>query len=219
MKGFSTTSWCTKELSAGGTNLTSLNFANIRGEIKFIDSLKYYQRSLAELTSGMDEKEIEKARVVMDSFLKKHHYFSTVWSFLPPTKKERILNITCKSKGVIPYEIVTGLNSFFLEPENDFWSKTEFYSELKQKAVGDEEYEDSKFLYQTLKMRHLGDLNDLYNAQDVILLSELTENRFQFMQDKYGFNPRKCNSASSLSGCIERNFKGNYCFPNNCRTS
>ena len=53
-------------------------------------------------------------------------------------------------------------------------------------------------------MRHLGNLNDLYNAQDVILLSKLIENRFQFMQDKYGFNPRKCNSASSLSGCIER---------------
>ena len=89
MKDFSTTSWCTKELSAGGTNLTNVNFANIRGEIKFIDSLKYYQRSLAELTSSMDEKEIEKARVVMDSFLKKHHYFSTVWPFLPPTKKEK----------------------------------------------------------------------------------------------------------------------------------
>ena len=159
---------------------------------------------MAELTSSMDEKEIEKARVVMDSFLKKHHYFSTVWPFLPPTKTEKILKITCEGKGVIPYEIVTGLNSFFLKPENDFWSKTEFYSELKQKAVVDEEYEDSKFLYQTLKMRHLGDLNDLYNAQDVILLSELIENRFQFMQDKYGFNPRKCNSASSLSGCIER---------------
>ena len=53
-------------------------------------------------------------------------------------------------------------------------------------------------------MRHLGDLKDLYNAQDVILLSELIENPFQFMQDKYGFNQRKCNSASSLSGCIER---------------
>ena len=53
-------------------------------------------------------------------------------------------------------------------------------------------------------MRHLGDLNDLYNAQDIILLSELIENRFQFTQDNYGFNPRKCNSASSLSGCIER---------------
>ena len=30
-------------------------------------------------------------------------------------------------------------------------------------------------------MRNLGDLNDLYNAQDVILLCELIENRFQFM--------------------------------------
>ena len=24
------------------------------------------------------------------------------------------------------------------------------------------------------------------------------------MNDRYGFNPRKCNSASTLSGCIER---------------
>ena len=134
MKGFSTTSWCSKELSAGGTNLTNLNFANIRGEIKFTDSLKYYQRSLAELTSSMDLKEIEKARTVMNSFLKNHQYFSTVWPFLPPTKQENIFKITCEGKGVIPYEIVTGLNSFFLKPENDFWSKTEFYSELKQKS-------------------------------------------------------------------------------------
>ena len=204
MKAFSTTSWCSSELSAGGTNLTHLNFANIRGEIKFIDSLKYYQRSLAQLTSSMEEKEIEKARTQMDSFLMTHQYFSTVWPFLASLKKKKILKITCEGKGVIPYEIVTGMDSFFLKPENDFSSKTEFYSELKQKAVGDEEYEDSKFLYQTLKMRNLGDLNDLYNAQDVILLSELIENRFQFMQDKYRFNPRKCNSASSLSGCIER---------------
>ena len=78
MKGFSTTSWCSKELIAGGTNLTNLNIANIRGEIKFIDSLKYYQHSLAELTSSTDEKEIEKARIAMVSFLKKHHYFSSV---------------------------------------------------------------------------------------------------------------------------------------------
>ena len=76
------------------------------------------------------------------------------------------------------------MNSFLLKPENDFWTMTEFYSELKQKHVTEEEYNESKFLYQTLEMRHLGDLNDLYNAQDVILLSELVENRFQFMQDK-----------------------------------
>ena len=53
-------------------------------------------------------------------------------------------------------------------------------------------------------MRHLGDMNDLYNVQDVILLSQIFENRFQFMNDRCGFNPRKCNSASTLSGCIKR---------------
>ena len=66
-------------------------------------------------------------------------------------------------------------------------------------------YNDMKFLYQTLKMRNLGDMNDLYNMQDVILLCEIIENRFQKMLDKFGFNPRKCNSASTLSGCVQRN--------------
>ena len=53
-------------------------------------------------------------------------------------------------------------------------------------------------------MRHLGDLNDLYNVQDVILLREIIENRFETMYKTYGFNPKKCNSASAMSGYIER---------------
>ena len=44
----------------------------------------------------------------------------------------------------------------------------------------------------------------MYNTKDVILLTEIIESRFQAMQNTYGFNPRKCNSASSMSGCIER---------------
>ena len=52
-------------------------------------------------------------------------------------------------------------------------------------------------------MRNLGDMNDLYNAQDLILLCQIIESRFQMMNDKYKFNPRKWNSASSMSGCIE----------------
>ena len=53
-------------------------------------------------------------------------------------------------------------------------------------------------------MRNLGDLSDLYHTEDVILLTEIIESRFQAMQNTYDFNPRKCNSASSMSGCIER---------------
>ena len=59
-----------------------------------------------------------------------------------------------------------------------------FYSDLKQKAVSDSDYESSFYLYRTLKMRNLGDMNDLYNAQEV------GKNRFQFMHDRE--NPRIC---------------------------
>ena len=96
------------------------------------------------------------------------------------------------------------MKSFFIKPEGIFWEKSEFFSELKQKAVDDESYENSKYFYTSLKLRNLGDLNDLYNGQDVILLTEIIESRFQAMQDAYGFSPRKCNSASSMSACIER---------------
>ena len=47
---------------------------------------------------------------------------------------------------------------FFIMPDQDLWEKTEFFSELKQSVVNDEDYEHSKYLYQTLKMRNLGDL-------------------------------------------------------------
>ena len=89
------------------------------------------------------------------------------------------------------------MNSMFLTPENNaFFKKIEFYSDLKQKAVSDSDYESSFYLYRTLKMRNLGDKNDLHNAQEV------GENRFQFMHDRE--NPRNCNSVGTLSGCIER---------------
>ena len=53
-------------------------------------------------------------------------------------------------------------------------------------------------------MRNLNDMNHLYNVQDVILLLEIVENRFEQMYQKNYYNPRKCNSASTLCGCIQR---------------
>ena len=104
-----------------------------------------------------------------------------------------MLEIVSEGKGVIPYEMIMDMLSFFITPEKDFWEKTEFYSHLKQSGVNDGDYENSKYLYHTLKMRHLGDLNDLYEAQDVILLSEIIENRFEEMHKTCGFNPKNCN--------------------------
>ena len=75
------------------------------------------------------------------------------------------------------------MESFFIKPGNEFCEKSEFFSELKVSAVDDESHENSKYLYQSLKMKNLGDLNDLYNTQDIILLTEIIESRFQAMQN------------------------------------
>ena len=46
------------------------------------------------------------------------------------------------------------MNSMFLTPENNgfFLEKGKFYSNLKQKAVSDSDYESSFFLFKTFKM-------------------------------------------------------------------
>ena len=103
------------------------------------------------------------------------------------------------------YEKIVDINSLELIPEKEFFNHTEFFSKLHGCNITSEIYENMKYLYTILKMRNLGDMNDLYNMQDVILLCEIIENRFEKMHKKFGFNPRKCNSASTLSGCVQQN--------------
>ena len=100
---------------------------------------------------------------------------------------------------------IESIDSLEITPEDGiFFSKDEFFSTLKGNMVDDESYENSKKLYILLKMRNLSDLNDLYNAQDVIILLEMMENRFQSMQEESCYNPRIINLASKLRGCIQR---------------
>ena len=84
------------------------------------------------------------------------------------------------------------------------FSKTNFYSSLKNSIISDEEYEDIKKLFNLLKMCTLSDLNALYNFQDTIILTGIFENKTENMQQKFKFIPRKCSSASTLSGAIQR---------------
>ena len=53
-------------------------------------------------------------------------------------------------------------------------------------------------------MGNLGDLNNLHNFQDTIILCEIIESRSDFLNNRFKFNPRKCNSVSSFSGCVQR---------------
>ena len=108
-------------------------------QIRLIDSLKFYQRSLGELSSTLTAEEKIAVKKLAEKFLNEHFYFSTVWPYLSLKKKEKILEIISEGKGIIPYELIVDMESFYIKPETDFWEKTEFFSELKQYAVNDED--------------------------------------------------------------------------------
>ena len=204
VKGFRASVCETSSLNMGGTTLTNMNYANIANQVKIIDTIKYYQTSLANISNTATFNEKVNIENTVIKFIEKHSYFSKNWFKLNQETKNKIVSIISKGKGAIPYEKIIDMNSLNIKPENDFFEYTEYFSSLNDKNIELDIYQDMKFLYKSLKMRNLGDMNDLYNMQDVILLCEIIENRFQKMQDKFGFNPRKCNSASTLSGCVQR---------------
>ena len=210
LKAIRLSAWKTKDINIGGTGLTSVRFASI-DQLKLIDIMKYFQTSLEKLgeTLSADEKRaIQKLTV---QFLTTHSYFSKVWKELSSNKKIKVIEIIIGGKGIIPYEKTELIDSLQITPEDGiFFSKDEFFSTLKGNMVDDESYENSKKLYILLKMRNLSDLNDLHNAQDVIILLEMMENRFQSMQEKSGYNPRIINLASKLSVVFKDNRQKKY---------
>ena len=139
IEGYIASAWCSKSLNIAGNDLAHFNFSNITAEIRLIDSLIFF---LLELASTLSVEEKLAAKEITTIFLNQHYYFSTVWPYLSSQKKEKILEIVSKGKGVIPYEMIIDMHSFFITPENDFWEKTEFYSDLTQSAVNDDDYEN-----------------------------------------------------------------------------
>ena len=116
-----------------------------------------------------------------------------------------VLDYLTSGKGVIPYQMITDLDSLKKVPTGDFFEKQDFYSSLKEKDISDQYYEDVKKLFKLLRLETLRDMNKICNIQDTLILCEIFEQRSILQEKLFKFNPRKCNSASSFSGCIQRN--------------
>ena len=65
-------------------------------------------------------------------------------------------------------------------------------------------------------MRKTGDINNLYDFQDLDLLSEVYESRANLMHRIYRFNPGTCTSAVILSGWmyLDEQIQSYYCIAN-----
>ena len=55
-----------------------------------------------------------------------------------------------------------------------------------------------------MRLNTLDDLNRIYNVQDTAILCEIFEQRSALLRNLFKYNAKKCNSASSFSGCVRR---------------
>ena len=77
LKGIRLSVWETPGIEIGGKNPTSVNFAIIRNQVRFIDTVKYFQQSLESLADSMTDVERENIRKVCRRFLAEKLTFLT----------------------------------------------------------------------------------------------------------------------------------------------
>ena len=69
LKGFRASFWETTEIFIEGKNPTNVSFAIVQNQVRFIDTVKYYQQSLANLAASMTDIEKENVRKNCRKFL------------------------------------------------------------------------------------------------------------------------------------------------------
>ena len=62
LQGFRPTVWETTDIKIGAKNASNINFAVIGNQVRFIDTIKYFQQSLANLASSMNDVEKQSIR-------------------------------------------------------------------------------------------------------------------------------------------------------------
>ena len=121
LKGIRPSVWKTTEIAIGEKNPTDVNFAIIRNQVRFIDTVKHFQQSLASLADSMTDIERENVRKICEKFL------AEKLLFLNEEDEKWILDYLASGKGMIPYQMISDFDSLNITPEKDFFEYEKFY--------------------------------------------------------------------------------------------
>ena len=80
-----------------------------------------------------------------------------------------------KQKGVYPYDY---MNSFEKLNETQLPSQNDFYSQMNNQHITDEEYNHAQNVWNTFHLKTMGEYHNLYLQSDVLLLADVFE-KFQ----------------------------------------
>ena len=138
-----------KTIKVGEYKHFSGKIVPINFEIKFLDSFKFLQTSLANLVSNLSS----------DDFNNTKHVF-----------KKNTLLLT--RKGVYPYDYVSSIDKLY---ETQLPPKEEFYSKLNDEDISDEDYQHAIKVWNTFGCKTIKDYHDLYLKSDVLILADVFE--------------------------------------------
>ena len=122
----------------------SLNF-----EIRFIDSFKFLQTSLANLVPNLKPSDFKNTKAII---------------------KDRVKLLT--QKGVYPYDYVSSLSKF---NETQLPPQAELYSKLNDENISDEDYNHALNVWETFDCKTSQDYHDVNLKSDVLILADVLE--------------------------------------------
>ena len=99
-------------------------------------------------------------------------------------------------KGVYPYEYMDSWNKFN-EPVP--LVEDHYYSELNKEGITKEDLKHVKKVYDTFKIKNIGEYHDLYVQSDTALLADVFENVRDKCINKYELDPARFLSAPGLA--------------------
>ena len=146
----------------------SVNF-----EIRFLDSFKFLQTSLANLVSNLSPNDFNNTKQIFK-------------------KNTEILT----RKGVYPYDYVSSLKKL---SETQLPPKEEFYSKLNDEDISDDDYQHAINVWNTFKCKSIRDYHNLYLKSDVLLLSDVFENFRKTCLKHYNLDPAHYYTSPGLA--------------------
>ncbi|CAH3198068.1 unnamed protein product, partial [Porites evermanni] len=145
----------------------------INFEIRFIDSFKFLQTSLANLVSNLQPDDFHNTKQVF----------------------KKNVNLLTR-KGVYPYDYVSSLEKL---SETQLPPKEEFYSKLNDEEISDDDYQHAINVWYTFECKSIRDYHNLYLKSDVLLLSDVFENFRKTCLKHYKLDPAHYYTSPGLA--------------------
>ena len=146
---------------------------SIKFAIRFIDSFKILQTSLAKLVSNLQPTDFKNINI----------YFKENTSLLT-------------RKGCYPYDYVSSID---ILKETKLRSKDLFYSKLYDENISDEDYQHTIKVWDSFNCKTLKDYHDLYLKSYVLLLADVFENFRKTCLKHYKLDPCRYYTAPGLA--------------------